>query len=137
MTIGFLAGKLCVEKCWADVPQTLLCCPVAALLSSNHSQVKALQGWQGEWEATAGSHSGRTSYFLMRVQELLSRYSNYSGLLSFLPGEKYGSELPPWSTTRNDFVHFIHLFGGSLGPTLQSEDSLLALKASALTRQQH
>ncbi|XP_068861116.1 class A basic helix-loop-helix protein 9-like [Aphelocoma coerulescens] len=44
---GFLGGKLCVKKWRADVPQPLLCCPVAVLLRSNHSQVKALQGWQG------------------------------------------------------------------------------------------
>lgn len=59
MTIGFLGGKLCVDKCQADVLQPSLSCPVAVLLS-NHSQGKALQGWQGEWEATAGSHTGMT-----------------------------------------------------------------------------
>lgn len=53
MTIGFLAGKLCVEKRWADAPQTSLCSPVAVLLKSNRSPVKALQGWQSESEATA------------------------------------------------------------------------------------
>lgn len=91
MTIVFLGGKLCVEKWRADVLQPLLCCPVAVLLRRNHSQVKALHAWQGELEATAGAHSGRT-----KADRGSSRYSKYFGVLFFLLGEKCGSELPPW-----------------------------------------
>lgn len=54
MTIGFLGGKLCVEKCRADALQTSLCSPVAVVLQSNRSRLKALHGWQSESEATAG-----------------------------------------------------------------------------------
>lgn len=92
MTIGFLGGKLCVEKCLADVLQPLLCCPVAVLLRSNHSQVKALQGWQGEWEATAGSHTGSSSYLL--------RLITAPGAAQQIQQLLQSSLLPPWWKVR-------------------------------------
>lgn len=106
MTIGFLGGKLCVEKWRADVLQPLLCCPVAVLLRRNHSQVKALHGWQGELEATAGAHSGRTSYFL----RLIVGPADTASTLVFSSSSLVKSvevSYPHGGITRNDFVHLM------------------------------
>lgn len=124
-----VCGKV-VGRCTAAL--ALLPCSCAA--EEKSQQVKALHGWQGELEATAGAHSGRT-----KADRGSSRYSKYFGVLFFLLGEKCGSELPPWRHHKEwlcPFDTFLS-FGGSLGPTLHSEDSLLGLRVSALTRQQH
>lgn len=97
-----VCGKV-VGRCTAAL--ALLPCSCAA--EEKSQQVKALHGWQGELEATAGAHSGRTSYLL----RLIVAPADTASTLVFSSSSLVKSvevSYPHGGITRNDFVHLIH-----------------------------
>lgn len=103
MRIGFLGGKLCVEKWWADVLQPLLCCPVAVLLRRNHSKSRHSTAGKVSWKPQLGLTVGGLRLIVGPADTASTLVFSSSSLVKSVE-----VSYPHGGITRNDFVHLIH-----------------------------